>query len=526
MTGRKLISFGWVLILSLPLSAAPQNKPDRLQVYHHESYPPLEFLNSQHQSDGFDVQVFQAVAKAAGLHYTLSGISWDSILTTIQTGEFDVLTGIYYRASEKSKLGFSLPFLEITYALFVPVGSEIRDLHDNISKRVAIVAGGVSSKLVDDFYAIHEVKQVNNFKEAIKLLQTGAVDGAVLPSLQAQYYLKTAHIRNIVRIGPDLLTRNLSFAVPAGDTLLLSTIDAGLRKIQTTGEYAALRHIWIDPYTEKIFLWRAVRKYLLGLAILVVAGIIGTIMWTTSLKQAVKSRTRELHREVQQRKHIADRLTESRDLKSLLFDIITHDLKNPAAVISGMADLMLKNSPKDEMATVVKQGSTNLLGVIENATTLSNIDLGEHIQKEPLHLKRMLEKIAHEFDPALKQAGMTLEIRPMPDIVIMANPIVAEIFKNFISNAIKYASPGGRILITAVAEKKSVTISVADFGETIPLDMRQRIFERSFQLEKNTRRGRGLGLAIVKRIAEVHQGQAGVIPNSPTGNIFYFTLPI
>jgi len=110
-------------------------------------------------------------------------------------------------------------------------------------------------------------------------------------------------------------------------------------------------------------------------------------------------------------------------------------------------------------------------------------------------------------------------------MIITANPIITEVFKNYISNAIKYASDGKKILIKAIKEPESVLIAVKDFGKTILEEDRARVFERKIQLAEGEKRGQGLGLAIVKRIASAHDAEVLVEPNKPRGNSFCLRIP-
>lgn len=222
---------------------------------------------------------------------------------------------------------------------------------------------------------------------------------------------------------------------------------------------------------------------------------------------------------------LSEQLTEANIMKELLLDVITHDLKNPAGVISGMAELGVDENPENEMLQLIKDSSDNLLQVINNASVLSKVALEEGIDKEELDLVQMIENMKTEFESILINAGMNLEF-DLPDrIIIKANPILAEVFKNYVSNAIKYAHGGEKIIICGKMEANHVLVDVLDFGDSIPVQEYENIFKRSIQLSKEKRRGRGLGLAIVKRIAAAHNAEVGVKPNKPTGNIFYIKIP-
>jgi PAS domain S-box-containing protein len=232
-----------------------------------------------------------------------------------------------------------------------------------------------------------------------------------------------------------------------------------------------------------------------------------------------------LQRSEEEYRVLSQQLMEANNMKELLLDVITHDLKNPAGVISGMADMMIDKFPGNEMAEVIKDSSDSLLQVVERAALLSQVALGEEIRKEEIDLSEIIKEVVNQFLPYLIDKGMNLENHMPETLSIKANPIVEEVFKNYISNAIKYASEGQRIIIEAFEENKFITVGIKDFGQSISDKDYQSIFIRSTQLEMGTKRGRGLGLAIVKRIAQAHNGKVWVEANKPVGNIFYLKIP-
>ena len=224
-------------------------------------------------------------------------------------------------------------------------------------------------------------------------------------------------------------------------------------------------------------------------------------------------------------KQAEEQLAESDNLKELLLDIITHDIRNPAGVIYGMSDLAHAKMPENKLIEHIYSSSERLMKVLENTSILSQAVFGEKIDKEEIDLKKMLSAQMDDNLPALHEAGMNLELNFQDNIFIQANPIISQVFKNFISNAIKYARDGKKILIEAVEENDAVLIAVKDYGETILEEERQKIFERKYQIEDGNDTGRGLGLAIVKRIAEAHDGEVWVEPNLLRGNSFCLRLP-
>ncbi len=240
-------------------------------------------------------------------------------------------------------------------------------------------------------------------------------------------------------------------------------------------------------------------------------------------------RTRVLQAEVE--KQTVDLVSMNQELqqtdmmKELLLDIITHDLKNPIGVVNSLSDYMLAEDPDNHELQVIRSSSRSVLQVMANATTLARVSMNEEINKEELDLCEILSDTVDNFMPLLKENNIEVENRIQQKTVILANPIIEEVFKNFISNAIKYAAEGKHLIIDQSKGDNSLEVSVIDFGTTIPENKRKAIFLRSVQLEEGKKRGHGLGLAIVKRIAEAHKAQIGVKPNIPTGNIFFIKIP-
>jgi PAS domain S-box-containing protein len=223
---------------------------------------------------------------------------------------------------------------------------------------------------------------------------------------------------------------------------------------------------------------------------------------------------------------LSEQLAATNEMKDLLLDVITHDLKNPAGVIQGMSEVMQTEFPGNEMVDLVKDSSDSLLQVINNATTLSKVALNEDIEKEPLDLADVVADTIKDFSMSLEDAGMTIENRVSGPLIVNANPLISEVIKNYLSNAIKYAREGKKIVVEAKRLDDSIVVAVKDFGTPIAREDYHRIFERRTQLGEGRKRGRGLGLAIVQRIAKAHGGEVWVEPNNPTGNTFYLKLPV
>ncbi|MFH1851387.1 MAG: histidine kinase N-terminal 7TM domain-containing protein [Candidatus Neomarinimicrobiota bacterium] len=223
-------------------------------------------------------------------------------------------------------------------------------------------------------------------------------------------------------------------------------------------------------------------------------------------------------------RRLSEELGQANSMKELLLDVITHDLKNPAGVIRGFAEVLLENGSDRETLEYIYQSSNNLLKVIDNASILSGVTIGDEIRKEKLDLSELISAEIEELKSTFANSGITVDFQIAKPIPVIANPIIAEVFKNYFSNALKYAGSGKKIIVDCEREDDFVTINVKDFGQPIPRKEYDHIFTRRYQMQ--SQRGMGLGLAIAKKIAEAHSAVVGVKPNQPTGNIFYLKIAV
>lgn len=232
----------------------------------------------------------------------------------------------------------------------------------------------------------------------------------------------------------------------------------------------------------------------------------------------------ELKISKQKYKELSEKLDWENNFKTLLLDLISHDILNPANVISGFSEMLLEEFPDNEMIAIINSSSHGLMEVIDNARALTQISLGKSIETSPRNLTQLLEAVVDEFKTSLDAKGINLNMQVDSKLLISVNPIITEVFKNYISNALKYADGTQTLTILSDHRQGTTTIEVRDEGETISELDRQRIFERGVQMNKS-RGGDGLGLAIVERIAVAHGAEVGVRPLTPKGNAFYINFP-
>jgi signal transduction histidine kinase len=114
------------------------------------------------------------------------------------------------------------------------------------------------------------------------------------------------------------------------------------------------------------------------------------------------------------------------------------------------------------------------------------------------------------------------------DFTVQIDPErIIQVLVNFLSNAIKFSPPGGKITVSAEKRDRMIRISVKDEGPGIPAEYRESVFDRYKQIESQgkTKLGTGLGLAICKSIILEHHGAIGVDSEPGKGSSFWFEVP-
>jgi K+-sensing histidine kinase KdpD len=254
----------------------------------------------------------------------------------------------------------------------------------------------------------------------------------------------------------------------------------------------------------------------------------------------------ELHDAFERVSH-AEALRQSEQLKSALLDAVTHDLRTPLTSIKASATLLIEDpdaegptepfSPKEQQAMlrVITQEVDRLDRFIEGIIDLARIEAGQ------LGLRRNWGEIDEIIEAALARAEqltgqheIEVEFEDELPVVRVDSRAVAEVIYTLVDNATKYAPPGTCVRVGAKrAPHEMIRISVEDEGRGIPMEMRERVFDKFFRatdddtMMPNRPRGAGMGLAIARGIVEAHGGHIFIETGADGhGTCVAFTLPV
>jgi two-component system, OmpR family, phosphate regulon sensor histidine kinase PhoR len=166
----------------------------------------------------------------------------------------------------------------------------------------------------------------------------------------------------------------------------------------------------------------------------------------------------------------------------------------------------------------------------EDLLVLARVESGEDkLDLHPQPARQLLTEAVSSLQEDARAAEVELVAEDIPDWSVMADSYaVHQVFGNLISNALRYAQSGKKIMIGAEKRDNGIEFFVRDFGPGIASEHLPRIFERFYRVDKARSResgGTGLGLAIVKHIVLNHGGAVRVESAVGHGTTFFFLLP-
>jgi len=171
-----------------------------------------------------------------------------------------------------------------------------------------------------------------------------------------------------------------------------------------------------------------------------------------------------------------------------------------------------------------------LTELIDHLLDLSRLDAGLlKINRQPTSISRLLRQAVAMGRVRAPRYNITCTVRKrLPRVNIDARRI-RQVLDNLIDNAVKYSQEGGNIVLDARCTGEELCVSVSDEGVGVPVEERDRVFDRMYRLEQRLVQGGGglgLGLAVCKGLVEAHGGRIWIEDNNGKGSKFVFTSPL
>ena len=226
-----------------------------------------------------------------------------------------------------------------------------------------------------------------------------------------------------------------------------------------------------------------------------------------------------------------ERLSDAFEIQRQFTANAAHELRTPLALMQVQLDLYHSNGHPDndadtlQMIKMVTEQNDRLNKMVK--TLLDMSELQTVGRDDEIILDALVDEVLEDLEPLAEGKNIRL-IGKCKDITMVGSDIlIYRLVYNLVENAIKYNHSGGQVTVTAERKEKHVYLSVKDTGTGIPEELKERVFEPFFRVDKSRSRelgGVGLGLALVREIVRVHDGSITVKSNPSGGTIFEVVL--
>lgn len=256
----------------------------------------------------------------------------------------------------------------------------------------------------------------------------------------------------------------------------------------------------------------------------------GDIIWTGTLNDVSKRKAAELE--------IASKNIELEKLnaeKNKFFSIIAHDLRSPFNAIIGLSELLVEEIDEknyenaQEYSSVILQSARRAVALLNNLMEWAQLKTGKiEYNPEYFNIVALIKEAALLYNEIAKKKSITIEENLPYFLSLYADKaMISSILRNFISNAIKFTMPGGKVVVTVEEKPREIIFSVKDTGVGIPKERVDDIFKIDHMystIGTDNEKGTGMGLTLCKDFVEMHSGKIWVESEEGIGSCFCFSL--
>lgn len=293
---------------------------------------------------------------------------------------------------------------------------------------------------------------------------------------------------------------------------------------------------------------------LLSLAVLTLGGLGGYLLAQYSLGPLARmaERARRITAEqLHERLPLEDSGTELNQLREAFNDTLarlersfahlrrftadaSHELRTPLTALRSVGEVGLRGSRsvedyRDVIGTMLEEAD-RLSRLADDLLLLARAETGQsQLRFETVDLSALAEEVSERLSVLAEERRQTLETRVDGPVIVSGDrPTLRQALLNLVDNAIKYSPEATRVLVRVGRDSDRAWVEVKDEGPGIPLEERDRIFERFYRIDASRSRemgGTGLGLSLVRGIAEAHAGHVELETEKGRGSVFRLVLP-
>lgn len=225
-----------------PAKAAAEPQVYRMGV--NAAFAPFESVGADGKLQGFEIELAQAVADAAGIKVEMSNTPWEGIFNGLSNGDSDFLmSAITITEQRKETMDFTEPYFEATQLVVLPKGKQIANAEALKGMKVSVLTGSTGDTIAQKLLGATstDIKRFESLELALKELENGGVQASIGDNGVVANFIKYngADKLDIVE-GIDFDKEYYGMAVRKGDQALLDKLNAGIRKVKEDGTFKSI----------------------------------------------------------------------------------------------------------------------------------------------------------------------------------------------------------------------------------------------------------------------------------------------
>ena len=240
-----------------------------------------------------------------------------------------------------------------------------------------------------------------------------------------------------------------------------------------------------------------------------------------------ESKIKELNQLSVSYNKMLERLSDAFEIQRQFTANAAHELRTPLSLMQVQLDLYHSTQHPGSDADTVQMikmltEQNDRLGKMVK-TLLDMSELQTVGRDEKIILNELVDEVLEDLELLAQEKNIKLIGKYKNITMIGSDILIYRLVYNLVENAIKYNHADGQVTVNAYKKQKHIYLSVADTGSGIPKELRERVFEPFFRVDKSRSRelgGVGLGLALVREIVRVHDGTISINSNPAGGTIF------
>ncbi len=243
---KKLLIFLLMFCIAASLTAQPKEETRKVVIGGDFSFPPYEYLNSDNQPEGYNVDLSRAICRQLNWEPEFRLAKWALVRQWLDKGEVDLIQGMAFSVERAKIMEFSESHAQTWRSIFVRKGSSIKQVKDLIHATLVLQQGDIAKDYLKRISFQGTIVEVPTQDDALKLLDSGEYDATIINHMNGVFILKQEKLKHVKALPIRLLQREYCYA--GKDIKLIDQVNNALLILSQNGQLAALQEKWFGHY--------------------------------------------------------------------------------------------------------------------------------------------------------------------------------------------------------------------------------------------------------------------------------------